>query len=277
MKRSLRTVRLLLPPLLALSACGPVTFPADRLPEAVHDLCKKEQKLDVQARLVGKTLYLTCSLDGLIGLDLDFQKEALETLEGVMLSGTRAALSTDAKVDFLSMKVKDARLGSAITLLRYIPDIKGLIYMRYSRNDFEDRLVLETDGAEESPDDQALLHDITLPEFIARLVSSRLHRQLTGNPLVSVFLRITQVRGRVEEGVLILRLERAEHDALTLSTTDVLEAAVAEVAVDVTKKFDPDGLLIQDVRVEENNGHVLWQKPLRALQDRVKTTEKKKK
>lgn len=247
------------------------------MPEAVHDLCKKEQKLDVQARLVGKTLYLTCSLDGLIGLDLDFQKEALETLEGVMLSGTRAALSTDAKVDFLSMKVKDARLGSAITLLRYIPDIKGLIYMRYSRNDFEDRLVLETDGAEVSPDDQASLHDITLPEFIARLVSSRLHRQLTGNPLVSVFLRISQVRGRVEEGVLILRLERAEHDALTLSTTDVLEAAVAEVAVDVTKKFDPDGLLIQDVRVEENNGHVLWQKPLRALQDRVKTTEKKKK
>ena len=231
----------------------------------------------MDARLVGKTLYLTCSLEGLIGLDLDFQKDALETLEGVMLSGTRAALSTDAKVDFLSMKVKDARLGSAITLLRYIPDIKGLIYMRYSRNDFEDRLVLETDGAEETPEDSTALHDITLPEFIARLVSSRLHRQLTGNPLVSVFLRITQVRGRVDDGVLILTLDRAEHDALTLSTTDVLEAAVVEVAVDVTKKFDPDGLLIQDVRVEENNGHVLWEKPLRALQERVKLTEKKKK
>ena len=191
---------------------------------------------------MGKTLYLTCSLEGLIGLDLDFQKDALETLEGVMLSGTRAALSTDAKVDFLSMKVKDARLGSAITVLRYIPDIKGVIYRRYSRNDFEDRLVLETDGAENSPDDPLSLHDITLPEFIARLISSRLHRQLTGNPLVSVFLRITQVRGRVEDGVLVLRLERAEQDALTFSTKDVLEAAVSEVAVDVTKKFDPDGV-----------------------------------
>jgi hypothetical protein len=277
LKRSLQTLRLLFLTLPVFSACGPATFPADRLPEAVHDLCKKEQNLDVDARLVGKTLYLTCSLDGLIGLDLDFQKEALEKLEGVMLSGTRAALSTDAKVDFLSMKVKDARLGSAITLLRYVPDIKGLIYMRYSRNDFEDRLVLETDGAEETPEDSTALHDIPLPEFIARLVSSRLHRQLTGNPLVSVFLRISQVRGRVENGVLILRLERAEHVALTLSTTDVLEAAVAEVAVDVTKKFDPDGLLIQDVRVEENTSHVLWEKPLRALQVRVNSTEKEKK
>lgn len=241
----------------------------------MRDLCKKEQKLDVDARLVGKTLYLSCALEGLIGLNLDFQKEALETLEGVMLSGTRAALSTDAKVDFLVMKVKDARLGSAITLLRYIPDIKGLIYMRYSRSDFEDRLVIETDGAEDPAQSPEPLTDITMPEFIARLVSSRLHRQLTGNPLVSVFLRITQVRGRFEEGILILALERPEDDELTSSSLDVLEAAVAEVAVDVTKKFDPDGLLVQNVRIEDKGGELLWEKPLSVLQERVKSTEKK--
>jgi hypothetical protein len=65
-----------------------------------------------------------------------------------MLSGTRASLSTDAKVDFLSVRVADPRLGSSITLLRYVPDIKGiLIYMRYSRDDFEDRrLVIEPMG-----------------------------------------------------------------------------------------------------------------------------------
>lgn len=247
------------------------------MPEAVRDLCKKEQKLDVDARLVGKTLYLSCALEGLIGLNLDFQKEALETLEGVMLSGTRASLSTDAKVDFLAMKVKDARLGSAITLLRYIPDIKGLIYMRYSRNDFENRLVIETDGAADPADSPETFTDITMSEFIARLVSSRLHRQLTGNPLVSVFLRITQVRGRVsEEGELVLVLERLEDDDLSPSSIDVLDAAVAEVAVDVTKKYDSDGLLVHTVRIEDSDGRLLWQKPLRALHDRVTSTEKKK-
>lgn len=115
-----------------------------------------------------------------------------------------------------------------------------------------------------------------MPEFIARLVASRLHRQLTGNPLVSVFLRITQVRGRVEEGVLILALERPEDDELLPSSIDVLEAAVAEVAVDVTKKFDPDGLLVQDVRIEDKGGRLLWQKPLRALQTQIKSPERKR-
>lgn len=63
-----------------------------------------------------------------------------------MLSGTRASLSTDAPVDFLVVQAKDPRLKASITILRYIPDIKGLIYMRYSRSDFEDRMVLESDA-----------------------------------------------------------------------------------------------------------------------------------
>jgi hypothetical protein len=74
LKRSWQTLRLLLLTLPALSACGPVTFPADRLPEAVRELCLKEQKLEVDARLLGKTLALSCDLEGLIGLDLDFRK-----------------------------------------------------------------------------------------------------------------------------------------------------------------------------------------------------------
>ena len=268
MKPSWRILRLLLLTLPALSACGPVTFPADRLPEAVRELCLKEQKVQVDARLLGKTLFLSCDLDGLIGLDLDFRKEALETLEGVMLSGTRASLSTDAPVDFLYMRVRDPRLGSTITLLRYIPDIKGLIYMRYSRADFEDRLVLETDGEDPAGGALETPHDITLSEFIARLISSRLHRQWTGNPLVSVFLRINQVRGRVENGVLVLQLDRAEKDPLTPATTDILEAAVADVVPNTVKKYDPAGDLVQGVRLEEKVGALLWEKSLLDLQDR---------
>ncbi|MBP9127362.1 MAG: hypothetical protein KBD85_03535 [Elusimicrobia bacterium] len=252
-----------------------MTFPADRLPETVRALCLKEQKVDVQARLVGHTLYMSCAVDGLIGVDLDFDKKALETLEGVMMSGTRASLSTDAKVDFLSVRVADARLGSSITLLRYVPDIKGILYMRYSRDEFESRLVIETDGAPDPDVSQEEQKDITLPDFMARLVASRLHRQLTGNPLVSVFLRVSQVRGRADGGEVVLVCVRAEDEPLSESSLEVLGAAVAEVAVDVFKKYDPDGLLIHGLRVEENNGRVLWEKPLRALQSSFVSTEKK--
>lgn len=237
-----------------------MTFPADRLPEAVRALCLKEQKVDVQAHLVGHTLYMSCAVDGLIGVDLDFDKKALETLEGVMLSGTRASLSTDAKVDFLAIRVADSRLGSSITLLRHVPDIKGLLYMRFSRDDFESRLVIETDGA---PDPDVSLDEqkeITLPDFMARLIASRLHRQLTGNPLVSVFLRVNQVRGRADEGEVVLVCLRAEDEPLSESSLAVLDAAVTEVSLDVFKKYDPDEAYFRGVRLEDDKGRVLFQK-----------------
>lgn len=249
--------------LLALNACGPVTFPADRLPEAVRELCLKEQKVDVNAHVVGRTLYMSCAVDGLVGVDLDFDKKALETLEGVMLSGTRASLSTDAKVDFLSVQVADSRLGSSITLLRYVPDIKGLLYMRYSRDDFETRLVIETDGGPNSNNVSSVEEDkdVTMPDFVARLIASRLHRQLTGNPLVSVFLRVSQVRGRTDErGEIVLMFVRPEDEALSESSLAVLDAAVAEVASDVFKKYDPDGQIFHSVRLDDDKGRVLSQK-----------------
>lgn len=243
-----------------------MTFPADRLPETVRELCLKEQKVDVSARQVGRTLYMSCAVDGLIGVDLDFDKKALETLEGVMLSGTRASLSTDAKLDFLSVRVADARLGSSITLLRYVPDIKGLLYMRYSRDDFESRLVIETEGA---PNDAVSIEedkDVTMPDFVARLIASRLHRQLTGNPLVSVFLRVSQVRGRTDErGEVVLMFVRPEDETLSESSLAVLDAAVAEVALDVFKKYDPEGHVFHSVRLDDDKGRVLSQKSRSAL------------
>jgi hypothetical protein len=252
-----------------------VTFPADRLPETVRALCLKEQKVDVDARLVGHTLYMSCAVDGLIGITLDFDKKALETLEGVMMSGTRASLSTDAKVDFLSVRVADARLGSSITLLRYVPDIKGILYMRYSRDDFESRLVIETDGAPDpdaSPEEQ---HDIALPEFVGRLIASRLHRQLTGNPLVSVFLRVSDVRSRVENGDVVLVIVFADDDLVSDSSMPVLEAAVQEVAVDVFKKYDPDGSYFQGVRLEDGKSRVLSQKTRSELFSNLVVNDKK--
>jgi hypothetical protein len=247
-------------PLLALSllaACGKATFPAARLPEAVRELCLKEQKIDVRARLVGKTLYIACDLEGLVTDDLDFRRDTLETFEGLMLSGTRASLSTDATVDFLVVQAKDPRLKASITILRYIPDIKGLIYMRYSRSDFEDRMVLESD-AESTEASTATWHDVDVAEFMARLVASRLQRRLSGNPLVSVMLQIRSIRGRVEGGDLILTLERGDKASTDSPVNAVLETAVQEVASDVLRKYDPQSAEVQRVGLEDDRGTALW-------------------
>src|SRR5689334_14755097 len=100
-------------PLILLSACSirEASYTKPRLVESVKELCKKEYNLDVDSRLVGRTLYVSCVLDGLVGHDLGLQGETLDKLEGAMLSATRVALSTDAEVNFLLLKARDSRLG----------------------------------------------------------------------------------------------------------------------------------------------------------------------
>jgi hypothetical protein len=114
-----------------------------------------------------------------------------------------------------------------------------------------------------------------LPEFVGRLIASRLHRQLTGNPLVSVFLRVSDVRSRVENGDVVLVIVFADDDLVSDSSMPVLEAAVQEVAVDVFKKYDPDGSYFRGVRLEDGKSRVLSQKTRSELFSNLIVNDKK--
>ncbi|TAM35008.1 hypothetical protein EPN54_06295 [bacterium] len=59
----------LLPLIFFLSACTSSTspsFPKEKIPQAVKDICKKEYKLDISAKLVGRTLWVYMPLEDII-------------------------------------------------------------------------------------------------------------------------------------------------------------------------------------------------------------------
>jgi hypothetical protein len=195
-------------------------------------------------------------LDGLVGRDLALQQETLRKLEGAMLNSTRVALSTDAEVNFLVVKARDSRLGVTVTLVRYFPDIKSLIYMRIARSDFEDRLVLETENSLE-PEPMEGWHDLPMTEFAARLVASRLQRQFSSNPLVTAFLQIRKVKGAFREGNLLLQLDKFENEPDTnLLIEEILRTAVEETVGDVVKKYNLRDI-VKRVAVRDDAGRSL--------------------
>jgi hypothetical protein len=106
---------------------------------------------------------------------------------------------------------------------------------------------------------------------MARLAASRLQRQVTGNPLVSVFLQVRNMRGRVEDGVMILTLDRAEESPADTLAGNVLDSAVADAVLGATKLYDAGGLLIQEIRLENAGGDEIWQKPLAELKPSVES------
>ncbi|MBI2915675.1 MAG: hypothetical protein HYY07_02310, partial [Elusimicrobia bacterium] len=136
----------------------------------MQKLFRKELNTDVETELAGKTLYVSFTVENLVSKNFELPKEVLQKLEDAMLSITRISLSTDAEIEFTVIEARDPKWGVQTNIIRKMRDLKGLLYWKVSKSDFDERLVLETEKIIESkPRDW---HDITLPEFMGRCVAS---------------------------------------------------------------------------------------------------------
>jgi hypothetical protein len=278
--RSLPLTLLRLPAaLLLLSACGGPTYKADRLEEAVRDICWKEYGFDAQAHRAGKTLYAVIEPQALVGPDLGLDKKTIERLYDTLLTVTRVTLSTDAEIDYLVVKARDANTGVTLTLLRQVADIKRYFYMRISRADFEKRGILEIDPAG-APEDY---HDVDPREFMARLAASALQQKITYNPLVSVFMRVHRVKGAFRNGVLDIRLDKfqklsapgEEGGEEEDPTEDLLRRSVVEDVGALLRKYDQKEN-VKEVRVSEEGGRTLFSLKRKELLDAEAALPRKK-
>lgn len=248
----------LLAALSLLGGCLNPSFPKARVAESVQKMCKDEYGLEVRAAYVEKTVNVACTLNGFVDGDMQLQSKTVEKLEGAMMSATRVALSTDAEVDFLVIKAHDPDLGVTVTFLRYVPDIKGIIYRRIPRGDFDDRLVMEMES-EENPKDPAEWEPLRLTDFIARLAASRLQKQFSSNPLVSVFLKISHVEGRYAAGTIHLTVNKID-DEVQLSdlSKDLLRSAAEKAVADALTDYEAHAA-VRRVVLEDEGGHILFQ------------------
>ena len=173
--------------ILVIPACNwrmKPTFPAGQIAESLRSLCSRDYKLSVEARHADKTLQSVVWKVGLFGSrshDLQgMRKEAAETLDHVFLCATRIALSTDAPLDFIEVKMADVLSGATVTLWRYVPDIRDSLYQRIGDTEYFNRLVVEIAlDKKRSLRSSELVWDkpLALAEFLAKQIISRARRE----------------------------------------------------------------------------------------------------
>lgn len=170
--------------LLILPACRSVkvTYPQARLTQALEQICRSEYNLPVGAHRAGATLQVfTWAQGGLLRSgQAEMTEESSKTLQNMLLAALRVALSTDAKLEFLQVQVADLKTGAKVTLVRYVPDVKGSLYESLPEGEYLNRLVVEIDpDANEEPDPAGYPHwgpPMTMERFLAMQVAVRLRR-----------------------------------------------------------------------------------------------------
>jgi hypothetical protein len=157
------------------------TFPSAKIADALKRMCSKEYHMTVEARHAGNTLQVFFWRIGLLKPDqVEMRPEAAESLEGVLLCATRIALSTDAHLQFIEVKMADVLTGSTVTLLRYVPDIRDSMYDRMAEDEYINRLVIEvnTQGSRSVLGQTPQWDEpVTMSEFLAKQVVLRAKRE----------------------------------------------------------------------------------------------------
>lgn len=128
---------------LTLSGCGP-TYPKETLKESIIRICRNEYSLDVKVQTVGKTIAIYVPLPGLIDFTFSVTKEASEKINNVILSVSRATLSTDAKFDFYCIIAHDVRIPEIqIVIIKSVDDVKRFLLNDISRGEYSKRMLID--------------------------------------------------------------------------------------------------------------------------------------
>ena len=110
---------------LLISGCGPrYTYPSTTVPKSIEDICKKEYKIDVTARVVGKTVGALVYIDSVMDTKGQVSKEVNEVMGKVMLVVSRVALSTDLPIDFCTVLIRDKVHTNELVIIRSLDDTK---------------------------------------------------------------------------------------------------------------------------------------------------------
>ena len=187
----------------AITSCSP-TYPREKMVEGVKKLCKKEYGVDVDVKVEGKTLGVRIPLKGLFDKEtLQISPKALERIDGVMLSVSRVALSSDRSIEFYIVITNDQDVpGAELVITRYVPDLRRYVFGDISRDEFTKRMVFDVRFNPQGIIDNWLggfsLKDTKLDEFICEQASRRISDEFRDNSMLAGKFSIASCQGILE-------------------------------------------------------------------------------
>jgi len=142
--------------LVALYGCEP-TYPKGKFKESIIRLCKKEYKIDVKVKTVGKTVAIYLPLTNLLDFTFALTPDAGEKINQVILNITRVILSTDAEYDFYCVMAHDVRIPEIqIVIIKSVEDVRRFLLGDISRGEYGKRMLIDMRIAPQAQKERAV-------------------------------------------------------------------------------------------------------------------------
>jgi len=163
---------------LSLSGCFPsVTYPAGAVAQSVEQICRAEYNLSVQSRVVGRTIGALFYTHNMIDREANqLSKEVMEQIGRISQALSRVTLSTDRRLDFWELVVRDEESYDEIVMTRSVEDLKKTHVEALSIDEYLKRIVFKQSRYHpqaEGPE-VFVLKEVTLEDFLANQISQRI-------------------------------------------------------------------------------------------------------
>ena len=160
-----------------ISGCGPkYTYPADSVPKSIEDITQKENKLEVTARVVGKTAGALITIDDLVDEKGQIPKEVHEKMGQIMQAVTRVALSTSREIDFCVVVIRDRSHMNELTVTRSLDDTKRANSDAIGVEESINRTLFGQGKYQPSPGGEKdfVMKEVKLENFLAEQIAQRI-------------------------------------------------------------------------------------------------------
>lgn len=250
--------------LVSFSGCYGVSYPKDNITGSLEALVKKECGVECKAFITGRTLYLDMPLEGLTSNDQAKVNDAVKKMQSAVMAITRVTLSSDSDIKYMIVSAFNPEKSVSFRILQNIDDVKGYLYMRISRGDYESRNLLEIEGPEMTHIILEDRHDLTDSEYVGRMIVSQINMAARTNPFLGALISMMQ-----------LRYSDVKYNNLYLSASGMMDERVKEFAenliVEETKKYSKKyDLEFEYVKIVDRNGVIMFDI---FVEDNIKTGE----
>ena len=217
---------------LFISGCGKPTFPKEHVIELARKLCKDEYHMDVDSKILGRTLGTYFVLENIFDHQQGLSKDASDRIADILLGITRVSLSTDADIDFFTVVAADKTIPGVETIfVRHITDVKKFLIGVISRDDFFQRLLIDVRY------NPGILADRTVTNFFSnlsagntrQLLTSYLKNESSSSEMSLAFLRM----------VLEMKLKDKIHFEILDKKVKTISASKALVYTRVKETYEP--------------------------------------
>lgn len=195
-----------------LSSCE-ATYPAKTLTTQLTKLVKEERKIDITCHITGKTLWVYLPLQNLVDEEkVTWSSAGLEEISKVLSIVHRIILSTDAKLNFLSIIAADVKkYGVELMTLEYIPDIKEAILEKFSRGEFFSRSIKDVgfnaDAINDLTGESKKFYDVTFEQFAALQIIHRTKNLFAGDKTLDGLFDIRSTSWSEKFGIVKIEFE----------------------------------------------------------------------